>query len=402
MYYATIGALAILVLLIENNDILLKRSRNAQNPAWKDYYRFLIAVLVYYVTDVLWGIIESFKLAVMLYIDTTLYFIAMACGVLFWTQFVVSYLGEKNRYGRFLRYAGRIFACAEMALVGLNLFVPILFSVDAQCVYRANPFRYVMLTVQILLLLLSAVQAFTAIARGASSAKNRYLAIALFGLIMALFLSIQLWYPYLPLYSVAYLLGTCLLHTFVVNNEKEEYESELEQAVAREKQQYEELVNARVLAYKDALTGVKSKLAYLEYEAKWDNIIREKAEAAFSIAVFDVNGLKHINDTLGHEKGDQFIIDACMMICRQFKHSPVFRIGGDEFVALLECEDYQNRAELIESFDRMMDEPESPDQVIISMGVADFDASQDGGFHDVFIRADQKMYARKHELKCKR
>ncbi|MBR1458941.1 MAG: hypothetical protein IJ595_06140, partial [Oscillospiraceae bacterium] len=132
MYYATIGALAILILLIENNEILFRPGKAMRQPVWTDYRRFLVSVLVYYITDVLWGIIESMKLAVMLYLDTTLYFLAMACGVLFWTQFVVSYLGEKNRYGRFLLYAGRILAVTEMALVGLNLFTPILFSVDAQ------------------------------------------------------------------------------------------------------------------------------------------------------------------------------------------------------------------------------------------------------------------------------
>ena len=400
MYYATIGALAILILLIENNDILFRRSKAMRQPVWTDYRRFLVSVLVYYITDVLWGIIESRKLAVMLYLDTTLYFLAMACGVLFWTQFVVSYLGEKNRYGRFLLYAGRIFVGTEMALICLNLFTPILFSVDAQCVYRANPFRYVMLSVQILLLILSALQAFLSIARGRAAARNRYLAIALFGIIMAVFLMIQLWHPYLPLYSAAYMLGTCLLHTFVVNNEKEEYKAELEQAVQREKEQYQELINARVLAYKDALTGVKTKLAYLEHEARWDSAI-ERKDAVFAIAVFDVNGLKEVNDTQGHEAGDRFIVTACRIICKQFQHSPVFRIGGDEFVAILEGEDYDNREALFSGFNRMMEEP-APGQPVIAMGATDFDAKHDRAFHDVFIRADKQMYDRKHVLKCTR
>ena len=47
---------------------------------------------------------------------------------------------------------------------------------------------------------------------------------------MAAFLFIQLWFPYLPLYSIAYMLGTCLLHTFVVNNENEQFRRDLEQA----------------------------------------------------------------------------------------------------------------------------------------------------------------------------
>lgn len=403
MYYAAIGTIAILILVIENYDLLLGRSKTERQPVWKDYRYFLWAVFVYYTTDVLWGIIESQKLAVLLYIDTSLYFIAMACGVLAWTKFTVTYLGETHRYGRFLLYAGRVFAAGEILLVFLNIATPILFSVDAQCVYRAHPFRYVLLSTQILLLLLNAAHAFDSIARGKRTAsKNRYLAIAFFGIIMAAFLTIQLWYPYLPVYSVAYMLGTCLLQTFVINNEKEEYKSELEEALIREKQQYKELINARVLAYKDALTGVKSKLAYLEYEEKYNSAIQGGREPAFAVGVFDVNGLKEVNDTLGHEQGDKFLIDACMIICRHFTHSPVFRIGGDEFVVLLEREDYDNRAELTRSFDDMMENPKTSDQIIIAMGVSEYDAVQDDAFNDVFIRADQLMYERKRAMKMGR
>ena len=398
MYYATIGGLAILILLIENYDLLFRRIQDVQ-PVWKDYRHFLIAVLAYEVTDVLWGILESRKLAFLLYADTTLYFIAMAFGVLFWTKFVVTYPGEQHTYGKFLLITGRVLAAVEISAVLLNLAVPVLFSVDAQCVYRANPFRYVLLISQIILLVLTALRACQAVVQGKVDIRNRHIAIAGFGFIMAAFLTIQLWHPYLPLYSVAYLLGTCLLHTFVINNEKEAYKTKLELAIVRENQQYEELVHARRLAYKDALTGVRTKLAYLEYEAKWDAAIQKGLNVGFAIAVFDVNGLKIINDTLGHEKGDQFIIEACRMICRHFQHSPVFRIGGDEFVAILDGEDYQNRDELKRSFDQMMELSKQTEQIVIAMGLSVYDAKEDGAFHDVFTRADRLMYQRKHFLK---
>jgi GGDEF domain-containing protein len=54
--------------------------------------------------------------------------------------------------------------------------------------------------------------------------------------------------------------------------------------------------------------------------------------------MFDLNDLKHINDRYGHERGDEYIVNCCRLICQVFKHSPVFRIGGDEFVALLRGE----------------------------------------------------------------
>ena len=153
MYYSSIGVLAIILLLIVNHDILLKRSVDFQKPAWKVYRRFLLAVLVYYITDVLWGAFEARKLALLLFADTTVYFVAMAAGVLFWAQYTIVYLDDRTSVGKLLLYAGRIVAGCISSLAIVNIFVPVLFTVDSDCVYIALPVRYVMLASQILLLL---------------------------------------------------------------------------------------------------------------------------------------------------------------------------------------------------------------------------------------------------------
>lgn len=89
--------------------------------------------------------------------------------------------------------------------------------------YTAGPVRYAALGTQIVLLLLTSAYALSSMHQAETTKRNRYRAIALFGLITAVFLIAQIWFPYLPLYSVAYMLGTSLLHTFVVANEREEY-----------------------------------------------------------------------------------------------------------------------------------------------------------------------------------
>ena len=400
MYYSIIGILAILILLIENYDIFLKLGSFAKNDEWKVYRKFLISVLVYYVTDALWGFIEYLKMPTLLYIDTLFYFVAMAGGLLFWTNFVVRYINSKNKLGRALVLTGRIFFGVFLAEVLVNAFVPILFTVDSNCVYIAQPLRHIMLILQILLFALLTVHAFVHMRSNSGLLRFRYCTIGFFGLVVGVFLTIQLWFPYLPLYTIAYMLGTCLLHTFVINGERAEITNELEKSLEREKKQYFELLSTRVLAYKDTLTGVKSKLAYAEFEAKKNSDIKNRRGLDFAVAVFDVNGLKQINDTYGHKRGDQFIIDASAVICRQFKRSPVFRIGGDEFVAILERDDFDNRAELTESFNFTVEHPDDPDlPVVIALGIADYVDGKDQNFHDVFERADKLMYERKRELK---
>ena len=62
----------------------------------------------------------------------------------------------------------------------------------------------------------------------------------------------------------------------------------------------------------------------------------------FAVALCDLNGLKHVNDTRGHKAGDLYLRDGCLSICHVFKHSPVYRIGGDEFAVVLEGHDLEN------------------------------------------------------------
>ena len=118
------------------------------------------------------------------------------------------------------------------------------------------------------------------------------------------------------------------------------------------------------------------------------------------MAVFDLNGLKLINDTQGHEAGDACIVEASRFICRQVRHSPVFRIGGDEFVAILENRDYENREQLLAGFNRQTEENlREGREVVIACGLADYEPGADVGFHDVFSKADGQMYDRKRALK---
>ena len=304
----------------------------------------------------------------------------------------------------------------------------------------------------------------------------------LFGVVMVVFLIIRIYYPYLPVYSIAYMLGTCLLRTFLIGDEKEEYRTQLIRLaeermredqiafnrisallgdflslhvvepetghyreytsnegfrsfalpmegtdffeVAREegrklvypedlerylslftkeaildeirkngifsisyrlviqdkptyvqfkaamieedegkrliagiidvdaqvKQETEynrRLAQAQAQARVDALTGVRNMHGYMETEEKLGRRIAEGEKPEFAIAVMDVNDLKKVNDEHGHQAGDEYLRKACRVICNTFKHSAVFRIGGDEFAVISMGEDYRNMDRLV-------------------------------------------------------
>ena len=156
---------------------------------------------------------------------------------------------------------------------------------------------------------------------------------------------------------------------------------------------------ARTAANTDPLTGVKSKHAFTEAEERMEARIAGGEALEFSVVVCDVNGLKRINDTLGHKAGDEYIRSACMMLCRCYKHSPVYRIGGDEFAVLLQGQDYEAREELLQEVNAQIEVNLGSGGAVASIGMAEYEPDSGETFHEVFKRADGRMYERKMQLK---
>ena len=167
----------------------------------------------------------------------------------------------------------------------------------------------------------------------------------------------------------------------------------------REVSHAEELGKARSMANTDSMTGVKNKHAFIEYEAHVNSRISRGELDAFAVIVCDVNGLKWVNDNQGHQAGDEYIKAACRMICVLFKRSPVFRVGGDEFVVVLTGEDYDMRGNLMEELNRQSECNCETGGVIVAAGMAEYQMGKDLSMSSVFEQADARMYARKKELK---
>ncbi|MGN0154921.1 MAG: diguanylate cyclase domain-containing protein [Lachnospiraceae bacterium] len=156
-------------------------------------------------------------------------------------------------------------------------------------------------------------------------------------------------------------------------------------------------------AYFDVLTGARNKNAYQEEVNRIEEQIHF-GETQFAVVVFDVNNLKKTNDTYGHTVGDELIIRGYNQIRHVFKKIPVYRIGGDEFVVILEnyseeeCDQYirhfrdENRKKNSNLY-----KDEHP--VYVASGCAMYDSRTDMTFTEVFDKADQAMYANKMDMK---
>ncbi|MBR6061196.1 MAG: diguanylate cyclase [Spirochaetales bacterium] len=153
----------------------------------------------------------------------------------------------------------------------------------------------------------------------------------------------------------------------------------------------------------DPLTGVRNITAYTEMISELTENIKTHAEFNFAIVLFDINGLKSVNDTYGHDVGDTFIKNCSQIICEVFKHSPVFRIGGDEFAAVLCGEDYHLRSQRMNEIARRVSAAEqisdfSEGAASFAYGMSEYDRSKDDGVAKVIKRADECMLERKNVM----
>ena len=384
MYYASIGLISLIVTVIINFEIL-KKHKGDWGEAKKKYRHFLYGIILYFVSDILWGYLYGKRWIIPTYIDTTLYFLSMGVSVLLWARFVTSYLNSPGRFGKFLRGSGWLLFVLQFVALIINVFIPIFFGFSEEKEYIPGKARYITLFIQMGLFLITSVHTiFIAVKTGGEN-KSHHRTIGFSGIVMTVFIALQSFYPLLPFYAVGCLFATCMIHSFIYKDETVEMGREIG--------------NAKQMAYRDPLTGVKNKLAYLETLADLENRVETGVLTKYGVVVFDVNGLKKVNDTFGHDAGDEYIRSASRQICELYKHSPIFRIGGDEFVAILEGEDYEHRDDLMTAFESSVDENRVKGKVVVSSGMATCHLEEGSNYNDVFKIADQKMYERKRFLK---
>ena len=175
----------------------------------------------------------------------------------------------------------------------------------------------------------------------------------------------------------------------------------IDEEVKKEQEQIEALNRANELARRDGLTGTRNMTAYREFEESIQRSIDSASgHSPFAIVICDINDLKHVNDSKGHKAGDEYIRSACRMICGVFAHSPVFRIGGDEFAAVLAGGDYDKKEALVGMLrSRSTENLRTGDGPAVAVGIGVYDRSADHKVSDVFNRADEDMYVDKTAMK---
>nr|MCR5272586.1 GGDEF domain-containing protein [Lachnospiraceae bacterium] len=197
-----------------------------------------------------------------------------------------------------------------------------------------------------------------------------------------------------------------VLFTNFVSNMQESlyYMSNYNKAKGEIEYKDKEIEKISEMTFTDSMTHAHNKTSYENDSASLDEKIRTGLSDISAVMV-DINNLKYINDTFGHEIGDSYII-GCFNIVRDiYANSTIYRIGGDEFVILLTGDDYFNRHSLyysaIKAFEKSFESNESDPakKYSASIGMSDYEAGDT--VHTLVKKADKAMYENKVAFKKK-
>lgn len=257
MTYSIIGILATILLLIGNRDVLRKQGGSEYSRTRLYYRRFLLGVLVYYITDMLWGLLDVQRLTSLQFIDTTVYFVAMIATVVLWARYVVSYLDRKNFFERSLLLTGQAIFWVFLVFIIVNFFYPVYFWFDEQGVYHTGFMRHATLVAQIAMFLATSIYTLYTTAKTQGDVRQRHLTIGLFGLAMVVMIAFQVFFPLWPFYAMGCMIGITLLHSFVLEDEMEEYRRKLEEA-SRAKTAFLSNMSHEIRTPMNAIIGLNS------------------------------------------------------------------------------------------------------------------------------------------------
>ncbi|MEG4069516.1 diguanylate cyclase [Microcoleus sp. Pol11C2] len=159
----------------------------------------------------------------------------------------------------------------------------------------------------------------------------------------------------------------------------------------------------RQLSVTDELTGLYNRRGFFLLADQQLKIAR-RTQTSYFILFADLDGLKKINDTLGHEMGDRVIVDAAQILKQTFREADIVaRLGGDEFALFIPNfsgnSSINFQARLQENIDRFNQHSERA-YISISLGVEFGDLNNEVLLEQLLAKADKLMYEHKRTKRC--
>ena len=226
--YSAIAAIALCVHLIINWRQLADWRKDKSRLGARECSRFLICLSVFFVSDILWGIFAGLRLPRLLFADTTFFFLTMVLSVCCWMRYIVVYLEMNGKLRQCLLWTGNGLLAFFVPALAVNCFTNIFFSVNADGEYTYGPLRHLVYVVLIAVNIFGSGLTLGKLLSADGAIRRRNKMAFAFGITMMAAIALQFADAFLPLYSIGSLFGSCLLHVFVFEDERDElYQKEM-------------------------------------------------------------------------------------------------------------------------------------------------------------------------------
>jgi len=173
-------------------------------------------------------------------------------------------------------------------------------------------------------------------------------------------------------------------------------------AIERQRMQVE-LLN---LSFNDELTGIYNRRGFLSVTQHQIRLANRTGKP-FLVAFVDLDGMKQINDTFGHQEGNRALVQAANILRDSFRQSDVLaRIGGDEFAIFVADASMDSAGTVTHRVQQKLDscnaDPSRRYHLSFSIGVVPGNDSQGCGIEEILARADALMYQQKRSKRSSR
>lgn len=383
LYYVIDIVFAIVLIIILHHDNKVRQAGNSHEKA----FRLLINWVIFFcVQDAVWGYCASdaVKDDMPLFISSSVFHLSTVTTTFFWLHYILEYLSDRIRYHKTLLWIDGIMMLLQLVLVVANFFTPLIFTVS-RGEYVPEYLRPLAFLNQYIVYLAICIITFICMLAANGKRRDKYATVFIFTLAPVLSGVFQLLYPDGPFYAMGYFLGCFIIHMYVVTNERDELKRI--QATREMKEQVK-------ISNTDELTGLWNRRFYETNLQEYPTI---PVEENFVFMSIDINGLKLVNDNLGHEAGDELIIGAadCMKKCLG-SYGRVYRIGGDEFAAIIfATKEELNRIE--KDFEETIFQWKGKliESLAMSYGIVTKQEFPSLSVRDIARLADERMYAAK-------
>lgn len=245
--YSGLGILAILILLIINFRALTSCQEDREKRA---YNQFLLSLLLYFITDTFWGLLEAFNQTTLLKIDTVAYYFTLNMAILLCYRYVLVFLNMDNFISKNARSLSLAFVVLAIVLLTINWFTPIFFWYDEDGTYHTGDFRNIVLLVQVTWFALMSFLSLKASLKSTGISKARNNTIFLFGLTMTVSTIFQWIFPLLPLNTAGFCVGLLIIHVFIHEED-------------------EQLQMKEIQALNEQMSAKNDELKALYHDKKW-------------------------------------------------------------------------------------------------------------------------------------